>query len=261
MTIRKRCVLAMAFCIAAVLRAIPAISAAGCASCVAPTYAVPAAVPTYTSYAVPSYAYMPTVVYRAMYRPVVATAYYAPVVYQPTAVCNPCTSYAVTTYRPAYAWAPQGRLVPYTTYRPVYAAMPVVAYSPCATCATYNPCSICSPCDTCSVVTSTVPATGCASCTAPAVTSPPSNGGGLPATNVAPQKTFQDAQKPSTETELKPIPQTPDAQPSSMPSPSLPDPRDRTAARSDYVRARVALTAASHAAPVQSFEGWQPARD
>ena len=75
--------------------------------------------------------YMPTVVYRALYQPAVVTAY--PPVYQPVyqAAYAPA-SYAVTAYRPPFAWAYQGSLVPYTTYRPLYTAMPVVAYQAAA---------------------------------------------------------------------------------------------------------------------------------
>ena len=32
-------------------------------------------------------------------------------------------------YRPAYPWAYQGSLIPYATYMPVYTAAPVVAYA------------------------------------------------------------------------------------------------------------------------------------
>jgi hypothetical protein len=75
------------------------------------------------------------------------------------------------------------------------------------------------------------------------------------------QKTFQEkTQKPATDTELKPIPQT-DTHFNSMPAPALPDPRDRTTARPVYTSARVALTAATvPALPVQD-DGWRAAKD
>ena len=89
---------------------------------------------------------MPTAVYRALYQPAVATAYQP--VYQPAAPCTTCASYGVTTYRPAFGWTYQARLVPYTTYRPVYTAAPVVAYSGCSSCASYSPCTSCGACGT-----------------------------------------------------------------------------------------------------------------
>ncbi len=238
----------------------------GPAPCAAPVYAPAMAAPACGTCVPQTCGYMPTVVYRALYQPAVVTAY-RPVVYQPAAPCNTCTGYAVTTYRPAFPWASQGRLVPYTTYRPVYAATPVVAYMGCNSCASYSPCDSCSPCGGgYGTVTYGAPTSGCASCAAPAtvVAPAPSTGGGeaAPAMGTAPPKTFQEkVEKPATEPDLKPIPQT-DTRLNSMPAPVLPDPRDRTAARLVRTPARVELIASSvQASPSQDNDGWQPARD
>jgi len=79
--------------------------------------------------------------------------------------------------------------------------------------------------------------------------------------NASPPKTFQDeVKKPATDTELKPIPRTDQLQ--SMPAPALPDPRDRTAARSSYTAPRVYLISAPVvASPAQDNDGWGPARN
>lgn len=249
--------------VAIAMLSMPALSEAGLFGCwngcAAPTYAVAA-----PACATRTCGYMPTVVYRALYQPAVVRAYrpvYQPV-YQPAAPCNTCTSYAVTTYRPPFAWAYQGRLVPYTTYRPVYRARPVVAYSGCNWCAAYSSCSSCSPCvGSCGAVTYETPASSCSSCAAPATFVTPAPGA-APATNAAPPQTFQkEAQKPVADPESQLTP-SPDTRFNSMPSPLLPDPKDRTALRTGYSTARVALVALPvQAAPVQDNGGWQPARD
>jgi hypothetical protein len=204
---------------------------------------------------------MPTVVYRAAYRPVVATAYYP----APTVAYS---GYAVTTYRPWYGWRTT-RLVPYTAsyaaypYASYYTSYYAPTYGSCAPCVAPPACGVCdtgcSPCSTCATAAPTVIGSGCASCAAaPAtVTAAPyaGNAASAPGTT-APPRTFQEkAQKPAGEPELKPIPQT-DNHLNSVPAPVLPDPRDRTAARTSYGSARVTLVAS----PVAE-DGWQPARD
>jgi hypothetical protein len=241
----------------------------GPAPCAAPVYAPVVTAPACGTCVPQTCQYMPampTVVYRALYQPAVVTAYQP--VYQPAAPCNTCTSYAVTAYRPAFPWAYQGRLVPYTTYRPVYAATPVVAYMGCNSCASYSPCDSGSSCSNggCGTVTYGAPTSGCASCAASATILTPAPSTGVseaaPAMGATPQKTFQDqVEKPATNTNLKPIPQ-PDTRLNSMPAPQLPDPKDRTATRSGYSSARVALVASPiQASPAQDNDGWQPARD
>jgi hypothetical protein len=241
----------------------PATSQAGCgchAAAVAPVYAAPTT------------AYMPTTVYQALYAPTVTTAYMP--AYQPAGAYNAYTSYAVTTYRPLFGFGYRARLVPYTAYQPVYAAAPVVAYSGCSTCANYGSyempiasgCSTCanygsyevptcSGCSSCGVVSDAMPTSTCSSCAAASV---------APATTVTPApqsatppSTFQEnVQKPTTNADPKPIPQT-ETHLNSMPSPLLPDPSDRTASRPVYSSARVLLVA--H--PTDNNDGWQPARD
>jgi hypothetical protein len=223
------------------------------------------------------------------YAPTVVTAYQP--VYQPVAPCSSCASYAVTTYRPPFAWAYQGSLVPYTTYRPVYAAyrpvyaaMPVVAYSGSSSCTACSPCTSCSSCGGgYSTATYEAPASGCSSCAAsaavvapqsyvesnppcvvPAAVATPVPYGGSqeapPAAGAAPPSTFK-SDKPTAAPEQKPTSQI-DAHPNSAPAPQLPDPQNRTASRSDYSSVRVALVASPvQAAPPQDYDGWQPARD
>jgi hypothetical protein len=257
---RKQVLMIVCVLASAVLM-MPAISAAqcGCQSYAAPVAMAPAYAPAYTSYAVPTTAYMPTAVYRALYQPAVTTAYMP--VYQPAVAYAPTTSYAVSTYRPLFGWNYRTRLVPYTTYQPIYSPAPVVAYSGCSTCAnygSYNGCSSCSSGACGTTVNYETPASSCSSCAAPATVVTPSPAAPSYAPNATPPKTFQEekAQKPSTEEELKPIPQG-DTHLNSMPSPLLPDPRDRTASRAVYTSARVTLVAN----PTPSNDGWQPARD
>jgi hypothetical protein len=257
--------------VVAVLAA-PAISTAGifgCHSCAAPAVAAPAC----ATCAPPTVSYMPTVVYRALYQPAVATNY------QPVAPCNSCAqpvaSYgayttAYTTYRPVFGgWAYRPSLVPYTAYyRPsYYAAMPMVTYAGCSSCASYTPCNSCSPCaggscasGGCGTVSYETPASGCASCAASTtvITSAPSNG-----SSQSPPRTFQEerTQRPAADVDLKPIPRA-ETQFNSMPAPLLPDPKDRTASRSDYSSSRVRFVASPvQASTAQDNDGWQPARD
>jgi hypothetical protein len=263
-------VLTIACCLTAavLMSAQPSLGQCGCAS-TAPVYSTsyaPAYVAPYTvGYAPVATAYMPGVVYRSLYAPRPQVAY-RPVIGYNTYY----TGYGVTTYRPA--WNYPARLVPYTTYQPVYsAAMPVVSYMGCSTCPSYSACDTCSPCSSGSCGATTYAAPACSSCAAPATTVTPtpytSNGDTAPSLNSVPsngalQKTFEEkTQKPVAEPEVKPIPQT-DGKPSSMPMPSLPDPANRTAARSDYAPSRVQLTSATvEASPVLSNDGWLPARD
>ena len=260
--------IACGFAVAMLL--MPALSNAGILSCLfgpapcaAPAYApVVMAAPACGSCAPQTCGYMPTSVYRAYYQPAVVTAYQP--VYQPVAPCNTCsTGYAVTTYRPAFPWTYRAQLVPYTAYRPVYMAPPAVMYSGCSPCASYSACDS-GACGGCGTVTYGAPTSSCASCAAAAtvVTSAPYAGSSeaAPATNSAPQKTFQEkVEKPATDTDLKPIPR-PETQLNSMPAPLLPDPKDRTAARSNYSSARVELTASPiQSSVVQDNDGWQPA--
>jgi hypothetical protein len=252
--------------VAAALLLTPALSVAdmfGCQSCAAPV----AVAPTYVGYAPQTYSYMPSVVYRAMYQPAVVTAYQP--VYQPAAY-NTYASYGVTTYRPLFGgWTYQARMVPYTTYQPVYTAAPVVAYSGCSSCASYSSCDSCSPCGggSCGAATCGSPGSSCASCAAPptVVTPSPDSGSNMapPVAAPGPQRTFEEkkVETPSTETQLKPIPQT-DTRLNSMPAPLLPDPRDRTAARMAYPMARAVLVASPiQTRPAQANDGWQPARN
>jgi hypothetical protein len=271
--------------VAVAVLSLPALSEAGIFDCwhgcakptyaAAPVVAAPVvAAPGCSTCATQTCGYMPTVVYRALYQPAVVTAYqpvYQPVyqtayqpVYQPAAPCNTCTSYAVTTYRPPFAWAYQGSLVPYTTYRPVYAAMPVVAYSGCNSCASYTPAPACSSCASggCGTVTYQAPAaTGCSSCAAGATILTPSPAAETPpAVNAAPPQTFKnEAEKPAIGPEATPTP-IPDAHFNSMPSPLLPDPKDRTASRSNYSTVRL-VASPVQAEPARDNDGWQPARD
>lgn len=248
--------------VAATVLSMPSLCAAdwGCTSCAAPVAMAPIAVaPSYATY-MP--ANMPTSAYRAFYRPAVVAAYQPVTAYYG----SPYTSYAVTTYRPFWGgWSYQARMVPYTTYQPVYTATPVIAYTGCGTCVTSNsPYDTCNPCVSggCNTMSYAAPASGCASCATPAtVVSPaPYNGNSptAPPTGAAPQKTFEEkVQKPATEPDLKPIPQT-DTRLNSMPAPLLPDPGDRTASRSVRISARVASPQASL---VRYNDGWQPAHD
>lgn len=239
-------------CCAVAVSSLASVCVAQCSSCaattVAPAYTTYMA-PTYTTYMAPNYAYMPTPVYQATYRP--AYVAYAPV-YQ---------SYAVTTYRPLFGWSYTTRMVPYTAYQPVYAPAASVAYYGCSTCPTYT--SECSSCSSCGTVSYASPTSGCTSCAAtasPTVVSPAPVSSGNQAT---PPRTFEEkSQKPVAEPDVKPIPQT-EMKFNSMPSPLLPDPRDRTVNTSAVrMPVRVALTASTNqAAPVQDNDGWRPARD
>jgi hypothetical protein len=214
------------------------------------------------SYYAPAYvapAYVAPTTYVANYPsyvPVATTRAYAPVV----------------TYRP-FLGTYRTRLVPYTTYYPSYSTyyqtayapvVPYVSYSPCASCV--SPCSSCvSPCSTCvsSCATGSCgasyswPASGCSSCATPVscgvssgcsscAVSGSSNAGTVP--EAAPQrKTFQESNKPVTESgegpsmatppasDLQPIPQGGTASPETKVNPTaVPqqnDPKERTAAR------------------------------
>jgi hypothetical protein len=198
-----------------------------------------------------TYAYMPSVVYRAVYRPAVVSAY-APV----AANASYAVGYSsVTTYRP-FLGTYQTRLVPYTTYRPVYTAMPVVAYSGCSSCVSYDAAPSCAPCGSCGVAT--YAPSGCSSCSAATTTSMP----GAQQPQAAPPKTFDAEkpavdQKPAADPNIQPKPD-PQMNPTSLPS--LSDPRDRTASRVTETASRTRLVA-SPAASVKEYEGWQPARD
>ena len=235
-------------------------ASAQCVGCGVPVVAAPA----YVTY-MPQYAPMPSVLYRANYRPVVAA-------YQPA--YQPVTGYAVTTYRRPFRAEYRTTVTPYTSYMPVYAAAPVVVnYSGCSTCTNYatyyTPSDSCSVCSTCNAgaTTYSVPSSGCSSCAASTtVVSPaPYNAASsaAPATTVEPPRTFQQekVQKPVTEPTLKPIPQTDTTRPSSMssPSPLLPDPRDRTAVRSVSTSTNAILVGAQ--LPLEDEDGWRPAND
>lgn len=280
---KKMRMLTVACCVAAAILLSAQRSVAQCTSCASPapiTYSAgyaPAYVAPYTvGYVGPNTQYMPSVVYRSLYQPAVTTAY------RPVVGYNAYSGYAVTTYRPLFGWNYPARLVPYSTYRPVYSsAVPVVSYMGCSSCPTYSPCDSCSPCaggacssGSCGAVTYGAPTSGCASCAAPATVTPApytGNGETAPSLNnngnnnsappmATPPQTFQQ-EKPVTEPEAKPIPQT-DGKLNSMPTPSLPDPANRTAARTDYTTARIQLTSAAvQAAPVSDNDGWQPAKD
>ncbi|MCD4728780.1 MAG: hypothetical protein K8R46_14035 [Pirellulales bacterium] len=197
---------------------------------VAPTYVAP----TYTPYA-PSCSpcapqtcqYMPTVVYRALYRP---------------AAYNPWTGSTITTYRP-FLGTYQTRLVPYATYRPIY--VPAISYQ-----------SYCSPSVSCGPVGCGVPTSDCLSCPAAPQAVPQTVPQSAP-------KTFQQkVEKPAADPGLQPIPQ-PDAQLNSMPAPMLPDPNDRTAVRPTIRRAtRVQAAAYTAASPSERNDGgWRPVED
>jgi hypothetical protein len=266
--------LTVACCVAAavLMSAQMSLAQCGCASSAPITYSAsyaPAyAAPSTVGYVGPNTQYMPTVVYRALYQPAVTTAY------RPVIGYNTYRGYPVTTYRPWLGWNYPARLVPYTTYQPVYSsAVPVVSYMGYNSYPSYSACDSCSPCGgsacssgSCGTVTYGAPASSCSSCAAPATTVTPApytgNGETAPSLNSAPQKTFEEkTQKPVAEPDLKPIPQT-DGKLNSMPTPSLPDPSNRTASRSDYSAARVQLTSATiEVAPVLGNDGWQPAKD
>ena len=171
--------------------------------------------------------YMPTVVYRALYRP---------------AACNPWTGCSVTTYRP-FLGAYQTRLVPYATYRPIY--VPAISYQ-----------SYCSPCVSCGPVGCGVPTSDCSSCAAVPQAVPQTVPQSAP-------KTFQqEVKKPATDPGLQPIPQS-DAQLNSMPAPMLPDPNDRTAVR-PAIRRATRVQAAAYTVPSPSERndgGWHAVED
>jgi hypothetical protein len=255
-------ILTIACAVAAALLSFPAMSWADCYGCAAPVaVAAPACntcvAPTYYAN-MPTYAYMPTPIYRTLYPPVTVAAY-QPVV----GGCNTCASYAYATYRPVFPWTYHGRLVPYTTYQPIYSAVPVAAYSPCGGCSPCGSCSPCggySPCGGCSTGTCGVATSGCSSCTAPAttVTSEPSAN----AIPQSPPTTFEKrVEKPVTEQDMKPIPQN-DQNMKPMSAPALPDPRDRTTSRTVYTSARVALVSApAQASAPADNDGWRPAKD
>ena len=226
---------------------------------------------TYSARLVPYTTALP--IYSA-YRPVYAAM---PVVAYPgcssCASCSPCSSCSACA-----------GYTPYVSYSPCSSC------SSCASCSPYQGFSACNS-GSCGTVTYAAPAPACSSCTAPAtVVAPapatvltpvpltaapaiampaPNTGSDVAPTtptpapqNASPPKTFQDeVKKPSTDTELKPIPRT-DTQLNSMPAPALPDPRDRTAARSSYTAPRVYLISAPVvASPAQDNDGWGPARN
>ena len=223
----------------------------------APAYVAPTCAPSCTSCVPRSCQYMPTTVYRALYQPTVMTAY------RPVATCNTCTSYAVTTYRPVLGWSYRARLVPYTTYRPAYAVAPVAAGVSCNPCVSYSPCYSCDPCGSgsCGAVTYGATTFGCASCAAPTSQTPAPYAGGSEAGSAAPSTFKQETQKPAAEPDIEPIPRM-DTQLNSMPAPRLPDPRDRTATRSNHTSSRVVLTASSiESRPIKDKDGWQAASD
>jgi hypothetical protein len=76
-------------------------------------------------------------------------------------------------------------------------------------------------------------------------------------------RTFQETNKPASDNTpaLKPIPQ-PEAAPSSLPTPSLPDPNNRTAFRSAYPAVRVQWAARPvEEVPLRDDGGWRPAKN
>lgn len=234
----------------------PAVAAPSCAPCA--SSCAPCAPQTCQ--------YMPSVVQSALYPPCAPTA---------MTTCRPAcqtwTGYAaVTSYRPLFGTY-QTRLVPYATYRPVYT--PVVSYgyaAPCATCPTYSSCAPCAS-GGCGVPTysSPAPASGCASCAASQV-APTSTYQSAPATNYAPQnpapqRTFEEkVNKPAVEQDLKPIPQPETTKPSSLPTPSLPDPNNRTAVRKPIyssVRIIPAASASAEQPPLQDDGLWRAVKE
>jgi hypothetical protein len=290
----------------------------GCNSCATPVVAAPLAVaPAYTAAYAPAYtaAYAPA--YTAAYAPAY-TAAYAPACascpsqtcgYMPTPIYRTLyrpavASYGVTTYRPLFGgWTYEARMVPYATYQPVYTPAPVAAYSGCTSCVNYSSYNAYSPCAAggCGTVSFAAPSSGCSSCAAPAATvvtaasptvmvpapamapapgmapaaasqpmmtpgnsaaPPQTSGGSPPPSGVEPPRTFEErADKPMGEPEIKPIPQA-DTHLNSMPAPLLPDPRDRTASRPAYSAARTLFVASPvQASAVLDNDGWQPARD
>jgi len=201
--------------------------------------------------------YMPSVAPSVVYRPYYS---YSPAVvtaYQPVV-----GSYAVTTYRP-FLGTYQTRLVPYMTYRPYYAPAIAYAYSPCTSygsCGGYSSCGSCGS-GGCGSVVYGAPSSGCSSCNVA------SSGTSAPAvdTNASPPQTFREekANKPATDKELDPIPAAPETTPSSMPSPALPDPNNRTASRQPvYSSARVQMVAQPvKPAPVEDDGGWNAPKE
>ncbi len=249
----KKRVLAIACGVMIATLALPAASSAslcgwlfgGCSACKAPTCAAPVAVaPACATCAPRACGYMPTVVYRALYQPAAPCAACAApcstcAAYQP-AGCSTCAPvYATTTYRPAFGWISEPRVVAYTTYRPV---VPAVACGSCNACSSCNTCAGYSPCTSCgggcAAASYGEPVSSCPTCqsaapAAPVVVAPvaptmvaPSSAatvvpGPYPGPSQAPamqntptpdtgsQRTFQD-NKPSSSTEqLKPIPEQP----------------------------------------------------
>ena len=72
-----------------------------------------------------------------------------------------------------------------------------------------------------------------------------------------------DKDKPASEKELNPIPAGPETKPSSMPTPVLRNPNDRTASRQPvYSSARIRMVAQPAApAPIEDDGGWYAAKE
>ncbi|MBN1396112.1 MAG: hypothetical protein JW959_13905 [Pirellulales bacterium] len=163
--------------------------------------------------------YLPTVVYRPAYHPAAHGSYGVS---------------TVTTYRP-FLGAYQTRLAPYTTYRPLY--VPTVYYQ------NYCAPSYCDPCASCGSAAGGAVGSSCPSCVPAAQAAP----------QTAPQTYKDEVKKPAVDRPLDPIPQS-EGQLNSTPSPQLPDPNNRTAAR---------YPTTSHVAPAPSERndgGWYPVK-
>ena len=238
----------------------PVYSAPACQPCVTAAPSCTPCVPSCTPCVPQTCEYMPSVAPSVVYRPYYA---YSPAVvtaYQPV-----IGSYAVTTYRP-FLGTYQTRLVPYTTYRPYYAPAIAYSYSPYAS---YSPAPSCNSCGGysscgwggCGSVMYGAPSSGCSSCNVA------SSGTVVPAadsnSNASPPQTFREekANKPAADEKLEPIPAQ-ETKSSSLPSPALPDPNDRTASRQLNSSARVQFVAQPvEPAPVQDDGGWHAPKE
>ena len=189
------------------------------------------------------------------------TTYSSPYAASYTPYAASYTPYA-TAYTP-YVASYTPYVVSYTPYVASYTPY-VAAYSPCnsrSACSARGACGACGACSSCGCATvayvalslparlaapvcSSCAVPACASCAAPACA----------ATNAAAPSTYK-AEKP----EMKPIPE---AQPQSLPLPSLGDPADRVTARPIQMSSRVSLMSlSSQELPVGDDPGWRPAKN
>jgi len=164
--------------------------------------------PTYAYYAPPAPTY-------AYYAPAPTMAYYAPTYTAAYNPCSACSACSTCNYAPVTSY-----YQPITTMRPTY-----TYYAPsygCSTCATNYGCSTCGGnyggCDSCggsSYVSSG--SSGCSTCAGTTTISTPTYNpqpSPTPAVNPGPATTFQQSNRPATETSPGPSLQNPQPSPS-----------------------------------------------